>query len=67
MLELRSSGLDKKRLEQLFGYTGVGWLNEKYPYLETLRKKDFLRMNDEIIKLTPKGYAVCDEILKEIL
>ena len=67
MLELRSSGLDLIRFENLFGPVGAGWLKEKYPYLELLKKKDFLQTNDNFIKLTPKGYAVCDEILKEIL
>ncbi|MEJ2103550.1 MAG: radical SAM family heme chaperone HemW [Ignavibacteriaceae bacterium] len=42
MLELRSSGLDTKRFENLFGPVGKGWLKEKYPYLEMLKKKDFL-------------------------
>ena len=67
MLELRSSGLDTKQFENLFGTVGKRWLKEKYPYLEILKKKDFLQMSDGLIKLTPKGYSVCDEILKEIL
>jgi len=67
MLELRSSGLDLIRFENLFGPVGAGWLKEKYPYLEMLKKKYFLQITDGLIKLTPKGYAVCDEILKEIL
>jgi hypothetical protein len=32
-----------------------------------LKNQNFVIMNDEIIKLTSKGYAVCDEILAEIL
>jgi oxygen-independent coproporphyrinogen-3 oxidase len=67
MLGLRSSGLDVKQFKHLFENIGAEWLKEKNPYLKMLMKKDFLQMNDELIKLTPMGYAVCDEILKEIL
>ena len=67
MLELRSSGLETKRFENLFGHIGTGWLKEKYPYLKMLKEKDFLQMSDGLVKLNAKGYAVCDEILKEIL
>jgi len=32
-----------------------------------LKNKNFVMMEAGIIKLTSKGYAVCDEILAEIL
>ncbi len=67
MLELRSSGLSIKKLENRFGNEGKHWLKKKYPYFELLKNQNFVMMNDEIIKLTSKGYAVCDEILAEIL
>jgi len=67
MLELRSSGLDVNHLENLFRPAGTGWLKEKHPYLKILEKNGFLQMDDEFIKLTPKGYALCDEILKSII
>ena len=67
MLDLRSSGLNIKMLENRFGNKGIEWLKNKYPYFELLKNQDFVMKNDEIIKLTSKGYAICDEILAEIL
>lgn len=64
MLELRSSGVNIKKFENKFGDS---WLKEKYPYFELLQKKDFVKISTDSIKLTSKGYAVCDEILKELL
>lgn len=63
MLELRSSGLDVMNFENLFGKS---WLKEKYSYFEMLEKKDFVKIKNGIIGFTPKGYAVCDEILASI-
>ena len=67
MLDLRSSGLNIKMLENRFGNKGIEWLKNKYPYFELLKNQDFVMKNDGIIKLTSKGYAICDEILAEIL
>jgi len=64
MLALRSSGLNKADFENRFGSE---WLKEKYSYFELLKNKNYLVTNIGNIKLTPKGYAVCDEILKELL
>ena len=64
MLELRSSGLDIKRFENLFGSS---WLKQKYPYFELLQKRDFVKISNGSINLTSKGYAICDEILKKLL
>ncbi|MCW8809447.1 MAG: radical SAM family heme chaperone HemW [Ignavibacteriaceae bacterium] len=64
MLELRSSGLNIKEFGNLFGDS---WLKEKYPYFELLKKNDFVQISNGLIKLTKKGYAICDEILKELL
>ena len=67
MLDLRSSGLNIKMFENRFGNKGIEWLKNKYPYFESLKNQDFVMKNDGIIKLTSKGYAICDEILAEIL
>jgi oxygen-independent coproporphyrinogen-3 oxidase len=67
MLELRSSGLDIIRFENLFGTLGADWLKDKYPYFELLEIRNFVKIADNTIKLTSKGYAICDEILKELL
>jgi oxygen-independent coproporphyrinogen-3 oxidase len=67
MLELRSSGLNLQMFENRFGKESSEWLKNKYPYFEVLKNQNFVTMNNDIVKLTPKGYAVCDEILAEIL
>ena len=67
LLELRSSGLNLKRFENRFGIETKEWLKKNYHYFELLKNQNFVTIDDQIIKLTPKGYAVCDEILAEIL
>ena len=64
MLALRSSGLEFKEFRNRFG---ENWINEKYDYFRTLMDKNLVLLNDQQISLTKKGYAICDEILKEIL
>jgi len=64
MLSLRSSGLNKKEFREKFGGE---WLKEKEDYFLILIEKDFIESNSETIKLTNRGYAVCDEILKNLL
>jgi oxygen-independent coproporphyrinogen-3 oxidase len=67
MLELRSSGLNLQKLNNQFGIEIKEWLKNKYPYFELLKNQNFVTIDNGIVKLTPKGYAVCDEILAEIL
>jgi oxygen-independent coproporphyrinogen-3 oxidase len=67
MLELRSSGLDTKMFENRFRNESKEWLKKKYHYFELLKKQNFLTMDSSTIKLTASGYAICDEILKELL
>jgi oxygen-independent coproporphyrinogen-3 oxidase len=67
MLELRSSGLNIKMFENRFGNEAKDWLKKKYPYFELLKNKNFVMVSDGIIKFTLRGYAICDEILAEIL
>jgi len=64
MLALRSSGLDLNEYKTLFSEE---WINKSYPYLKMLQKENLIELNQSNIKLTSKGYAVCDEILKNIL
>ena len=64
MLALRSSGLDLKEFKNMFG---VNWINEKYDYFRTLMDKNLVTIDEQQMKLTKQGYALCDEILKEIL
>jgi len=60
MLALRSKGLDLLELNNLFGNE---WQVKNKNYLIQLEQEKFLIEKDQLIKLTPKGYAVCDEIL----
>jgi len=64
MLSLRSSGLKLKEFKERFGSS---WLDAKNSYFNLLDNKNLLKITKDSIKLTGKGYAVCDEILKEIL
>ncbi|MDZ7625246.1 MAG: radical SAM family heme chaperone HemW [Ignavibacteriaceae bacterium] len=67
MLELRSSGLNLKKFENRFGSEKEDWLKNKYPYFELLKNQNFVTIDESVIKLTAKGYAICDEILAEII
>jgi len=64
MLALRSSGIELKNYKKRFGND---WLKKNNSYFEELLKKDLILFDDEILKLTAKGYTLCDEILKNIL
>jgi len=62
MLALRSSGLDIKEFQLAFGEK---WLNSKMEYLKELEKYSFIKITNEKISLTKKGYLICDEIIKQ--
>ena len=64
MLALRSSGLNLKNYKEKFG---DDWLKKNYHYFEQLENDNLIFNENNIIKLTKKGYAVCDEILQNIL
>ncbi|MCU0343384.1 MAG: radical SAM family heme chaperone HemW [Ignavibacterium sp.] len=64
MLALRSSGLDLADYKKRFSND---WIKKNYSYFELLKNEQHLSLDNNWIKLTSKGYAVCDEILKNIL
>ena len=64
MLALRSSGIDLKNYKKK---CGDDWLEKNNTYFEELSKKNLIMYDDEILKLTAKGYTLCDEILKNVL
>ena len=64
MLALRSSGLDLNDYRKRFSND---WIKKNNSYFELLKNEQHLSFENNWIKLTPKGYAVCDEILKNIL
>lgn len=63
MLALRSSGLDMNELEKFFGNN---WFIKNQNYISQLIEQKFLIRSDSLLKLTSKGYAVCDEILANL-
>lgn len=64
MLALRSSGLDLIDYNKRFNND---WINKNNDYFNLLKKENLITIENNWIKLTSKGYAVCDEILKNIL
>ena len=64
MLALRSRGLELNEFRNIFG---EDWIKVKQDYLNTLVNNNFLIIDDNYIRLTKSGYAVCDEILSNIL
>ncbi|MCH7516308.1 MAG: hypothetical protein IIB08_04145 [Bacteroidetes bacterium] len=64
MLALRSSGIKLKKYKSTFG---DNWFKKNYSYFKKLENENFITLDDSNIKLTKQGYAVCDEILQNIL
>ncbi len=64
MLALRSSGLNKADFQNRFE---ADWLKRKSDELIKLKQGGFLHEDDKFIKFTSKGYALCDEILVNLL
>lgn len=64
MLALRSKGLDLNEFNSLFN---SNLLNEKNELIIKLKNEGFLEHRNNILKMTKKGFPVCDEIIKEIL
>lgn len=64
MLALRSKGLNISEFRNIFG---ENWLKVNSDYLSELKDKKFIIVNDDYIRLTKSGYALCDEILSNIL
>lgn len=64
MLALRSSGLDLLDYKKIFN---EDWIKKNNDYFKILMNQNLIIFEKDKIKLTSKGYAVCDEILKNIL
>lgn len=64
MLALRSRGLLVNEFKEKFGEQ---WLTDHQDELSKLEKTGYLIANDNFIKFTNTGYAVCDEILANLL
>ncbi len=64
MLALRSKGINLEDFRLRFGDK---WIKAKSDYFIELQKNDLIVFNREQIHLTKNGYALCDEILSNIL
>ena len=64
MLALRSSGLDLIDYRKRFS---DDWITKNNGYFKLLKNDNLIVIKDDWIKLTSKGYPVCDEIIKNIL
>jgi len=64
MLAIRSKGLNLVELKRKFG---DDWLNKNQQKIDLYISKGFLVINNGILSLTSAGYAICDEILANIL
>jgi oxygen-independent coproporphyrinogen-3 oxidase len=64
MLSLRSRGLDTNKFTNLFGSQ---WLLKNEGYFDMLVKKGLIVKHNSTYTLTAKGYAVCDEIVANLL
>ncbi|MCX6168845.1 MAG: radical SAM family heme chaperone HemW [Ignavibacteriales bacterium] len=63
MLALRSKGLDLNELKNLFG---ISWFEKNKNFLIQLEEEKLLTSKNNLLSFTPKGYAICDEILTRI-
>jgi coproporphyrinogen III oxidase-like Fe-S oxidoreductase len=64
MLALRSKGLDVNDFKNKFS---ENWLKLRKNNFKELADRHLLEINDYTIRLTKSGYALCDEILNNIL
>ena len=62
MLALRSYGIELADLEKRFGKE---WMNRNNEYIQLLGKNNLVIIKNNWIKLTKRGYAICDEIISK--
>lgn len=64
MLAMRSYGIDLCDLEMKFGNK---WIERNKKYLKLLSDNNLIINRNNWIKLTKRGYAICDEIIAKFL
>ena len=64
MLALRSNGLNTDEFDKIFG---VDWLEQRKVLFENYLENELLSKENNRIRLTPKGYLVCDEIIANLI
>ncbi len=58
---------DQNEAENCKSFSPVNWIKAKNDYFVQLKNQNLLEIDDHFIRLTKKGYAVCDEILGNLL
>ena len=64
MLGLRSEGIDVEKLKADFN---IDLVNEKYEFFAELLTNDFVFFDNSKMRLTQKGFLLCEEIIQNIL
>lgn len=64
LLSLRSEGIERKRVNHIAGYD---WFSTKEKLLTEFYKEGFTVLTEEKLRLTAKGFAVCDEIISKLI
>ncbi|MCS7054014.1 MAG: radical SAM family heme chaperone HemW [Ignavibacterium sp.] len=64
MLALRSKGLNLQKLTERFGND---WITKSEEKINQYIQSGFMIKQNDLLKMTSSGYAVCDEILKNLL
>ena len=64
MLALRSYGIEIVDLEMRFGKE---WIERNNEYLQLLNDNKLVVIKNDWIKLTKKGYSICDEIISKFV
>ncbi len=64
MLSLRSKGININEFVEKFGDE---WIKKRISFIDEIVSKGFLIYENNLIKLTKRGYPLCDEIVKELL
>ena len=62
MLALRSYGIEIDDLEKRFGNE---WLDKNKEYLQLLYDNNLIDVTNDWIKVTKRGYAICDQIISK--
>jgi oxygen-independent coproporphyrinogen III oxidase len=63
-LSLRSDGLDLRQFQREFG---VALSNVHGPTINQLVSEEYAAIEDQCLRLTPKGFLLCDEISERLL
>jgi oxygen-independent coproporphyrinogen-3 oxidase len=64
LLGLRSTGIDLKKLYPLYG---EDVFSVHQTDIERMEKEGLLRRSGSLIALTPRGYALCDEVTAQLM